>query len=252
MAPALVAKARPDGYTLLVNSSAQAYAAILRQDLPVRSRERFHSRCAVDQPGLCARRWQGGGPANASRARGSGAGEARCAQVWVARGRKRRAFWRYLKFNLEAKIRAVHVPDDSIAAAIAGTVAGKTQYLLAPIPLALTEIRSGNLVPLGVSSAQRSPLLPDVPTVADAGVWGFDYSILVQVSGHQPATPPPVVAKLAADVARVLQFPDLVQWLHQPRWSPYEDDAAGVCALRASAETETAARIIEAAGLRRR
>ena len=82
-----------------------------------------------------------------------------------------------LKFNLEAGIRAVPVPDNAIAEAIASTVAGKTDYLLSPIPLAVRDIRSGRLVPLGISSARRSPVLPEVPTIAEGGVAGFDYSI---------------------------------------------------------------------------
>jgi tripartite-type tricarboxylate transporter receptor subunit TctC len=230
VAPALVAKARPDGYTLLLNSSAHAHAAILRQDLPYDPEKDFIPVAPLTSQGyvLVA------GRAAGLRALAELVSRARAkpdALKFGSRGVGSGAHFGLLRFNLEAKIRAVHVPDDLIAAAIANTVAGKTDYLLAPIPLALTDIRAGNLVPLGVSSGHRSPLLPDVPTVAEAGIGGFDYSIWYGL--WAPAgTPPSVVGKLAADVARVLRSPDLVE-AHQPRWSPYEDDAAGVCALRA-------------------
>ena len=249
VAPALVAKARPDGYTLLVNSSAQAYAAILRQDLPYDPEKDFIPVAPLTSQGyvLVAGRAAGLRTLAELVARARATPDAlRFGSPGVGSG----AHFGILRFNLEAKIRAVHVPDDSIAAAIAGTVAGKTQYLLAPIPLALTEIRSGNLVPLGVSSAQRSPLLPDVPTVADAGVGGFDYSIWYGL--WAPAgTPPPVVGKLAADVARVLGSPELVQWLTNHGGRPMNMTQPEFARFVRS-ETESAARIMEAAGLRRR
>jgi tripartite-type tricarboxylate transporter receptor subunit TctC len=163
VAPALVAKARPDGYTLLVNSSAQAYAAILRQDLPYDPEKDFIPVAPLTSQGyvLVA------GRAAGLRALAELVSRARAkpdALKFGSPGVGSGAHFGVLRFNLEAKIRAVHVPDDSIAAAIARTVAGKTDYLLAPSPLVLTEIRAGNLVPLGVSSGHRSPLLPDVPT----------------------------------------------------------------------------------------
>ncbi|MBC5824388.1 MAG: hypothetical protein GIX02_06055, partial [Candidatus Eremiobacteraeota bacterium] len=55
------------------------------------------------------------------------------------------------------------------------TVAGRTTYLMAPIPLALVDIRAGKLHALGVSTMKRSSSLPEVPTIAEAGVAGFDF-----------------------------------------------------------------------------
>jgi tripartite-type tricarboxylate transporter receptor subunit TctC len=242
VAPALVAKARPDGYTLLVNSSAHAYAAILRQDLPYDPEKDFIPVAPLTSQGyvLVA------GRAAGLRALAELVSRARAkpdALKFGSPGVGSGAHFGVLRFNLEAKIRAVHVPDDSIAAAIASIVAGKTDYLLAPIPLVLTEIRAGNLVPLGVSSGHRSPLLPDVPTVAEAGIGGFDYSIWYGL--WAPAgTPPSVVGKLAADVARVLRSPDLVEWLTNHGARPMKMTQPEFARFVRS-ETETAARIIK-------
>ena len=125
-----------------------------------------------------------------------------------------------LKFNLEAGIQAVHVPakaGDAIADVIANTVAGGATYMLAPIQLALADIRAGKLRPLGVTTKNRSNLLPEVPTIAEAGVPGFDYPIWYGV--WVPAgTPAGVVDKLAKDIARVLAAPELRDWLERT-WS---------------------------------
>jgi hypothetical protein len=61
---------------------------------------------------------------------------------------------------------------DGIVGTIAETIAGRTTYLVAPIPLAISDIRAGRLCPLGVTTRTRSPLLRDVPSLAEAGIPG--------------------------------------------------------------------------------
>jgi len=68
-------------------------------------------------------------------------------------------------------------PADSNADTIANAITGHTTYYMAPISLALPQIRDGKLIALGVSTARRSSLLPEVPTIAEAGVAGFDFPI---------------------------------------------------------------------------
>ena len=69
-------------------------------------------------------------------------------------------------------------------------------------------MREGKLIALGVSTAKRSSALPDVPTIAESGLPGFDYNLWVGM--YAPAgTPTEVVDKINADVARVLQMPDV-------------------------------------------
>jgi tripartite-type tricarboxylate transporter receptor subunit TctC/imidazolonepropionase-like amidohydrolase/Tol biopolymer transport system component len=242
-APALVAKASPDGYTLLVNSSAQAYAAVLRKDVPYDPVKDFIPVAPLTSQGYVL---------VASKAVG-----ATTVAELIAAAKKRPTALRFgspgagsgahfgiLKFNLETGLRAVHVPADAIADAIADTIAGKTDYLLAPIPLAARDIRAGDLIPLGVSSVRRSPLLPDVPTIAEAGIAGFDYSIWYGV--WAPArTPAAVVDKLARDIAQVVAAPDLREWLTSHGGQPMTMTQAAFARFVLS-ESEAAARIIRA------
>lgn len=155
------------------------------------------------------------------------------------------------KFNLEAGIQAVHVPPEPGAAitdVIANTVAGRTDYLIAPIPLALTDIRAGKLRALGVTTKRRSSLLPEVPTIAEAGVPGFDYPIWYGV--WVPAgTPAGVVDKLAKDIARVLAVPDLRDQLAKHGADPMSMTQPEFADFVLS-ESESAARIIKAAGIK--
>jgi tripartite-type tricarboxylate transporter receptor subunit TctC len=84
------------------------------------------------------------------------------------------------KLNLLAGITAVHVPakpGEAIADTIVSLAAGRAAYMMAPIPLVMADIRAGRLSALGVSTKRRSNLLPEVPTIAEAGVAGFDYPI---------------------------------------------------------------------------
>lgn len=74
------------------------------------------------------------------------------------------------KFNLEAGIRAAHVPaqpGDAIAGGIADAVAERTTYIMAPVQLAVVDIRAGNLRAPGVTTKRHSSLVPDVPTIAE-------------------------------------------------------------------------------------
>ena len=155
------------------------------------------------------------------------------------------------KFNLEAGIKAVHVParpGDAIADTIANTVAGRTDYLLAPIQLALVDIRAGRLRALGVTTKKRSSLLPEVPTIAEAGVAGFDYPIWYGV--WVPAgTPAGVVDKLAKDIARALAAPDMRDWLAKHGADPMSMTQPEFAHFVLS-ESESAARIIKAAGIK--
>jgi tripartite-type tricarboxylate transporter receptor subunit TctC len=155
------------------------------------------------------------------------------------------------RFNLEAGIKAVHVPahaGDAIADTIANTVAGRTDYLLGPIQLALVDIRAGKLRALGVSTKKRSSQLPEVPTIAEAGVSGLDWPIWYGV--WAPAgTPAGVVDKLSRDIARALATPEMRDWLASHGADPMSMTHPEFVRFVLS-ESESASRIIKDAGVK--
>jgi tripartite-type tricarboxylate transporter receptor subunit TctC len=120
--------------------------------------------------------------------------------------------------------------------------------MMAPIPLALTDIRTGNLRALGVTTKKRSSLLPEVPTIAEAGVSGFDYPIWYGVWAP-PATPAEVVDKLARDIARALATPDVRDELAKHGADPISMTQPEFARFVKS-ESQSAARIIKAAGIK--
>ena len=112
------------------------------------------------------------------------------------------------KFKLAAGIDVVHIPYKGAPEVIPDLIAGRITYRSDVIANALGHIREGRVVALGVSGARRSSLLPDVPTIADAGFPGFDITIWSGL--WAPArTPAAVVEKISREVARALAAPDL-------------------------------------------
>jgi len=246
-APALVAKSPADGYTLLINTSAQAYSAALLKNLPYDPLKDFIPVAPLTSQPYVLVAGKSSGIATlgeliaAARAK---PGELKFGSTGVGTG----THLGLEKFNLESGIKAVHIPakaGDAIADVIANTIAGGATYMLAPIQLALADILAGRLRPLGVTTTNRSNLLPEVPTIAEAGVPGFDYPIWYGV--WVPAgTPAGVVDKLTKDIARVLAAPELRVWLEEhgaARMSMTQPEFARFVLK----EAESAERIIKAA-----
>jgi len=116
-------------------------------------------------------------------------------------------------FNIQAGTDMLHVPYKGSAPAMSDVLGGQVQMMFADAPTALPQVRAGKVRALGVAQAQRSELLPQVPTFAEAGLPGYEaYSWAGFVA---PAgTPKEVVAKLSADLQRVLALPDVKARLH--------------------------------------
>jgi len=209
-APALVAASQPDGYTLLVNTSAQVYAAALRKNLPYNPLTDFTPVASLtSQPYVLVvgRDRPFRTVAELIAAAKAAPGKLRFASTGIGTG----THLGVEKLNLDAGIRSMHVPagpGEGIAEVVAATVAGRADYQLAPIDFVLPYIRSGELLALGVTTGQRSLLLPDVPTIAEAGVRDFDFPIWYGV--WAPAgTPQAIIAKLSRDIAGALAMPDV-------------------------------------------
>ena len=117
-------------------------------------------------------------------------------------------------FKAMAAIDVVHVPYKGIPEALNDAIAGRVQFFMAPIANAVNLAKEGKLRALGVSSRERDPLVPEVPTIAESGVPGYE-SILwfgLLTSGR---TPRALVSRINQDIARILREPEV-----RTRWLP--------------------------------
>ena len=114
-------------------------------------------------------------------------------------------------FNLMAAIKMVHVPFKG-AVSIPDVIAGRVQMVFSGVPQALAHVQAGRLRAVGVTTPRRSPVVPDVPTIAEAGVPGYDVTVWygIFVTG---GTPRPIVARLNADFVKAIKVPDVRQQL---------------------------------------
>jgi tripartite-type tricarboxylate transporter receptor subunit TctC len=112
------------------------------------------------------------------------------------------------RFRLEAGIDVVHIPHKGGPELIAEVLGERIDYGLLPITVVLPLVRQGKLLALAVSSGKRLSVLPELPTIAEAGFAGFDHKVCTGL--WAPAgTPAQVVSKIAKDIARVLAVPEV-------------------------------------------
>lgn len=112
------------------------------------------------------------------------------------------------RFRLSAGYEAVHVPFKGGADALTEVMAGRVDYYFCPIATALPFIQDGKLLALAVSSPTRAAALPDVPTTLEAGFPNSDYTFWIGM--FAPAkTPKDIVAKLNAEIAKVVATPEV-------------------------------------------
>lgn len=111
-----------------------------------------------------------------------------------------------------AGVDMVHVPYKGATPAMADLMAGQVQLAFNGMASVLPQMAAGKLKAIAIGSARRSAAAPDVPTVAEAGLPGFEYT--AWNGNFAPAgTPPALVARISGDIRRALAAPDLVQRL---------------------------------------
>ena len=202
----VVVDAAPDGYTLLANSSAHVANPGIYAKLPYDTLKDFANLALL-----------GGGPNVLITGTGTGwkslkdfvgaakadPGKLNFSSAGVGSG----THFNLEKLKIALGIDVVHVPYKGTPEAIGDTIGGRVCCYWAPLNAALPHVTGGKAVALAVSSAKRSALLPNVPTVAEQGYPGFDYTLWVGLWG--PAKmPADIAAKINKDVNAALASPD--------------------------------------------
>lgn len=118
------------------------------------------------------------------------------------------------QFRTQAGIDIVHVPYKGGAPAVNDVLAGQVPMMFNNVPAVLPLVRSGKLRALAVASRQRSPLMPEVPTMEEAGLRGFE-SIVWNGVYVKAGTPPDIVSRLNREITAALNEPTLRQSLEQ-------------------------------------
>ncbi len=111
-------------------------------------------------------------------------------------------------FNTMAGTRLMHVPYKGGAPAVQATLTGEVAMMFATVISAKPYIRSGRLRALGITTAERSPVAPDIPTIAESGLPGFEVDVWFGLLAPA-STPRAIVERLAHEVRRALDAPDI-------------------------------------------
>ena len=150
-------------------------------------------------------------------------------------------------FKSMARINIVHVPYKGSPQALTGVIGGETAMYLTGLPPTLPLIKAGRLKALGVSGTSRSAVLPDVPTIAEAGVPGYQADLWYGVFAPGK-TARELTEKLSAEIDRVLKLPDVRERFAALGVAPTGGTSASFSAFF-KADIEKWSRVAKAAGL---
>lgn len=208
VATAEVAKAAPDGYTMLIAFNGPLAFGPLLQKLPYDvQRDLQPVIITSSQPNVLAVNAQLPVKNVAELVAYAKANPGKLNYASVGNGSSSHLNMELLKST--AGIDAVHVPFNGSPPAVLATVQGETQAMFAVMQPLQAQIQAGKLRALAVTTRKRFPLLPDLPTIAEAGYPDFEAlawnGVLVPA-----ATPKAIVAKLNAEINDVLKQPDVV------------------------------------------
>src|SRR2546427_2395474 len=151
-------------------------------------------------------------------------------------------------FRILAGADIVHVPYKGAGPAMVDVLSGQVQLYFATVPAAMPHVKSGKLAPVAVTSSRRSQALPDLPTIAEAGVPGYEASTWygVLAPAHTPAA---VIARLHENVVRILAVSETRARAADQGFEPVGNSPAG---FRADMKSENAkwGKVIGDAGIR--
>ncbi len=198
----LAAKSPPDGYTLLLISVAYAFGPALYKNLPY-DPERAFAPVGILGSGAAALTVHPSLPVNTVQELIALAKAKPGALNYASAGVGSLQHLACALFMIQAGIDVVHVPYKGGGPAMADVIAGQAQIVMPSLIQVVPHIKSGRLRVLGTSGTRRSAVLPDVPTISESGVPGYEahnwWGLLAPAG-----TPAPVIEKLHKDLTRVL------------------------------------------------
>ena len=149
-------------------------------------------------------------------------------------------------FNAMAGVKMVHIPYKGSAPALTDVMGGQADLMFDTMLTAMPHVKGGKLKALAVTSAQRSPAAPELPTVAESGLPGYEaiaWNGLLAPAG----TPKAVVARLSAEIKKVLEQPDVRQRIEAQGFAP-SANAPEVFGNFMKAEVDKWAKVVQLSG----
>jgi tripartite-type tricarboxylate transporter receptor subunit TctC len=220
----IVSKAAPDGYTLLISPNALAFNAALYRKLPYNTLRDFAPISLVaDQPNILVAH-----PSLPAKSFQEFVALARAQPGKLVYGSGGVGVGSHLAMEvllISQKLELVHVPYKGVGPAITALLGNEVVVLLSTFASALPHVKSGRLRSLGVTSAQRAPTLPDIPTIAEAGVPGYEYGTwygLLAPAGTSRA----IIERLNGASAEVLASPKTAERLVNQGLTPTPSTSA--------------------------
>ncbi len=213
IAAELTTKAAPDGYTLQMIPAGFAINPAMHRKLPYDPIRDFTAITMVaDVPNLFVVH-----PSVAARSVNEFVAYARARPGQLSYGSSGVGSPSHLcgeLFAIIAKVDLTHVPYKGQGQAVIDLLGGHLKLAFPSIPASIPHIRSGKLIALGIASGKRSSSLPEVPTIHEAGLKGYEVTGWYGVIGP-PRMPKPLLAKLNGEINRILQAPEMRQMLSQ-------------------------------------
>jgi tripartite-type tricarboxylate transporter receptor subunit TctC len=240
-----VAKSAPDGYTIMVHSAAHITNAHLYKKLPYDTLNDFIGVTPLaTQVGMLVVH-----PSMPAKNVRELIAIAKARPGQVTYGSSGNGSFVHLSMALFASMtntKMIHVPYKGGGPATIALVSGEIQAMIATVGSVLPHVKAKRVRPLGVTSEKRSKALPDIPTIAEAGVPGYEFTAWIAV--FVPAkTPRPIVDRLNAEIKKALENPDVEKSLSAQTLDPLYMTPEQF-ARRLQSDYETNARLVKLTG----
>ncbi|MCE9640633.1 MAG: tripartite tricarboxylate transporter substrate binding protein [Betaproteobacteria bacterium] len=150
------------------------------------------------------------------------------------------------QFKLATGINIVHVPFKGTPEALTNVMGGSVQFFFAPITGAVTLVKGGKITALAVSTKERSPVLPDLPSASEVGIPGFEFNLWTGLLGPGKL-PKDIKEKLNREVVRILGMPDIKERMLTQGATPHPMTPPEFDAFIKN-EVERLAKVVKASG----